>query len=164
MDASAEHVTWFQYRPGSVVESLRTAHCTTQDSTDDEIQSWCQLKFHPADIERAASPGDPPGPGKAPACAPCSACMLRLTGAVDSAAEPPVPVVEGAGDNPSDDSKLAVILRKAQWLLDDAAYYLPQGRCSHQEREILAATLDQLAHLIRERPPSRPTAIDQTPT
>lgn len=161
MDASAEQVTWFQYRPGSVVESLRVAHCTTPNSTDHEVQSWCRLKFHPADIEQAANPGDPPGPGKAPACPPCSACMLRLTAAVDSAAESAAPVVEGTGDNPSDDSKLAVILRKAQWLLDDAAYYLPQGQCTHQEREILAATLDQLATLIRERPPRRPAATDQ---
>ncbi len=44
-----------------------------------------------------------------------------------------------------------MILRKAQWLLDDAAYYLPQGRCSTEDREVLAKTLDQLASLVREQ-------------
>ncbi len=48
-------------------------------------------------------------------------------------------------------STLAVLLRKAQWLLDDAAHYLPEGQYSAEDRELLATTLDELAALIREQ-------------
>jgi hypothetical protein len=50
-----------------------------------------------------------------------------------------------------DDGSLATLLRKAQWLLDDAAFYLPEGRCSSEECELLAKTLEELAALVRER-------------
>lgn len=146
MDASTEEATWFQFKPGIVVDSLRVAHCAAPTSEDGEIQSWCRLKFHPTDIEEAADPTSPSDPGKAPACAPCSACLLRLAAATDEAKDAGQPAAAC-----SDDSKLAVMLRKTQWLLDDAAYYLPQGRCSAEDREMLAKTLDQLAALVREQ-------------
>ncbi|MEV5540067.1 hypothetical protein AB0L13_24745 [Saccharopolyspora shandongensis] len=146
MDASTEEAKWFQFKPGVVVDSLRVAHCAAPISEDSEIQSWCRLKFHPTDIEEAAAPTSPPDSGKAPACAPCSACLLRLAAATDEAKD-----TGQSAAACSDDSKLAVMLRKAQWLLDDAAYYLPQGRCSAEDREMLATTLDQLAALVREQ-------------
>lgn len=145
MDAPAQEATWFQLKPGIVLDSLRVAHCAAPTSENGTIQSWCRLKFHPADIEEATDPSSPPDSGKAPACAPCSACLLRLTAATDDAADRRrLPAAR------PEDSKLAVILRKAQWLLDDAAHYLPQGRCTADDRELLADTLDELAALIRE--------------
>lgn len=146
VDAPTEHAKWFQFKPGVVVDSLRVAHCATSTSENGEVQSWCRLKFHPADIEEAAAPSSPPDSGKAPACAPCSACLLKLAAATDNAKDSRQPATTCP-----EDSKLAVMLRKAQWLLDDAAYYLPQGRCSAEDREMLAKTLDQLAALVREQ-------------
>ncbi|QIZ37869.1 hypothetical protein [Saccharopolyspora sp. ASAGF58] len=146
MDASTEQAKWFQFKPGIVVDSLRVTHCAAPTCDNDEIQSWCHLKFHPTDIEEATDPTSPPDSGKPPACAPCSACLLKLAAAADTATDNGQPAAKS-----SDDSKLAVILRKAQWLLDDAAYYLPQGRCIAEDREILATTLDQLAALVREQ-------------
>lgn len=153
MNASAENAVWFQYRPGVVLESLRVAHCAAPTSTNTVAQSWCRLKFDPANLELAAGPGEPVTSEKAPACAPCAVCLLRLTAATDTGIEP-----TARGAEASDDSKLAVVLRKAQWLLDDAAHYLPQGTYDQQERDALAATLDQLAELIREQAPGHPTA------
>jgi hypothetical protein len=156
VDASTQQAKWFQYRPGVVVQSLRVAHCAAPTSEDDEIQSWCRLKFRPTDIEEAAEPASPSESDKAPACLPCSACLLRLAAATDEVnnnVHPPATC--------SEDRKLAVVLRKAQWLLDDAAYYLPQGRCSAEDREMLATTLDQLAALVRQQE-ARDLAIEQS--
>ena len=146
VDTSTQQATWFQCKPGIVVESLRVTHCAAPNSENHEIQSWCRLKFRTADIEEAADPSSPPDSGKAPACAPCSACLLRLAAATDEAKDNSQPAAPF-----SNNSKLAVILRKAQWLLDDAAHYLTQGRCSAEDREVLAETLDQLAALVRDQ-------------
>ncbi|SFT09586.1 hypothetical protein [Saccharopolyspora flava] len=82
---------------------------------------------------------------------------MRLTAATQISREP------GEPNSPApEDSKLAVLLRKAQWLLDDAAYYLPQGTYDQRERDALASTLDQLAGLIREQPSARKAAPEQT--
>lgn len=159
MNASAEQAVWFQYRPGVVVESLRVAHCAAPTSTNTEVQSWCRLKFDPANLELAAGPGEPATSERAPACAPCAACLLRLTSATNTGTETP----ERSAEAP-DDSKLAVVLRKAQWLLDDAAHYLPKGRYDQRERDALAATLDQLAGLIREQAPAHTDAAAQPRT
>ncbi|MEB3370501.1 hypothetical protein [Saccharopolyspora mangrovi] len=159
MNASADQAIWFQYRPGVVVESLRVAHCAAPTSTNTAVQSWCRLKFDPANLELAAGPGEPVTVEKAPACAPCAACLLRLTAATDTGTVPTAHDSEA-----SDDSKLAVVLRKAQWLLDDAAHYLPQGTYDQRERDALAATLDQLAGLIREQAPVHIDAGEQPRT
>lgn len=45
--------------------------------------------------------------------------------------------------------QLAVLARRAQWLLDDAAHDLPAGRCTDAEREALAAVLVELAAALR---------------
>lgn len=50
-----------------------------------------------------------------------------------------------------DDGSLAALLRRTQWLLDDVAFDLPAGRCSSEDCELLAKTLDDLAALLRER-------------
>lgn len=57
------------------------------------------------------------------------------------------------------DASLATVLRKAQWMLDDAAFYLPEGRCSREDCELLAKTLEQIAVLVRERA-TRSVVID----
>lgn len=49
-----------------------------------------------------------------------------------------------------DDGALATILCRAQRLLDDTAFHLPEGRCSSEDCELLAKALDQLATLLRE--------------
>ncbi|RRO20010.1 hypothetical protein EIL87_03315 [Saccharopolyspora rhizosphaerae] len=159
MNATAEQAAWFQYRPGVVVESLRVAHCAAPTRTNTVVQSWCRLKFDPANLELAAGPGEPVTSEKAPACAPCAACLLRLTAATDTST-----VLSAHDSEASDDSKLAVVLRKAQWLLDDAAHYLPQRNYDQWERDALAATLDQLAGLIREQPPEHKGAAEQPRT
>lgn len=50
----------------------------------------------------------------------------------------------------SGDAQLAVLLRKAEWMLDDAAYEVGGGRFSTADREALAAALDELAGALRE--------------
>lgn len=132
-----------------MVESLRVAHCAAPSSTNTAVQSWCRLEFDPASLELAASPGEPATSEKGPGCAPCSACLLQLTAATETGSIPTTQAAKASHDN-----KLAVILRKAQWLLDDAAYYLPRGNYNQRERDSLAATLDQLAGLIREQAPA----------
>jgi hypothetical protein len=54
------------------------------------------------------------------------------------------------------DTQLAVLLRRAQWMLDDAAHDLPAGRCTDDDREMLASVLDELTAALRgqELPPS----------
>ena len=156
VNASAEQAVWFQYRPGVVVESLRVAHCAAPTSTKTVVEAWCQQKFDPANLELAASPGEPVTFEQAPACAPCAACLMRLTAATQISSEPGEP-----NSAALEYSKLAVVLRKAQWLLDDAAYYLSQGTYDQREREALASTLDQLAGLVREQASAREAGPEQ---
>lgn len=49
-----------------------------------------------------------------------------------------------------DDTQLAVLLRKAQWMLDDAAHEIGCGRLSSSDRDQLAAALDELAGALRD--------------
>lgn len=51
----------------------------------------------------------------------------------------------------SGDAQLAVLLRKAEWMLDDAAHEVGGGRLSTADREALAVALDELAGALRER-------------
>jgi len=53
------------------------------------------------------------------------------------------------------DPQLAVLLRQAQWALDDAAHDVPAGRVTAQRREELAATLEALATIVRASAPVR---------
>ncbi|QUG99895.1 hypothetical protein HUO13_02925 [Saccharopolyspora erythraea] len=50
-----------------------------------------------------------------------------------------------------EDRALVVVLRQAQWLLDDAAHDIPGDRYSPQQSEELANTLDKLAEHVRHR-------------
>lgn len=54
-----------------------------------------------------------------------------------------VPSVDGAG--------LAVVLRTAQWTLDDLAHDLPAGRATLARLRELAVVLERLSALLRER-------------
>lgn len=49
----------------------------------------------------------------------------------------------------SDDSRLAVVLRTAQWELDEVAFALPGGQVIDEQRTQLADTLVNLARLLR---------------
>lgn len=53
------------------------------------------------------------------------------------------------------DSQLAVLLRQAQWALDDAAHDLPAGRATPGRRAELAGTLEALALVLRAPVPDR---------
>ncbi|MDR7302247.1 hypothetical protein [Haloactinomyces albus] len=48
------------------------------------------------------------------------------------------------------DTVLAVLLRKAQWLLDEAAFEVGGGRYSNRQRRDLATALNELATALRE--------------
>jgi hypothetical protein len=132
---------WFRYRRGVVCESLRAAHRVESIDNEGTVRSWCRRTFAPARIEEVGNPTEAQTGG----VAPCATCVLRFEANAESARE-------GRDAAPvRDDGSLAMILRKAQWLLDDAAFYLPEGRCSGEDCELLAKTLDQLAALLRER-------------
>lgn len=48
------------------------------------------------------------------------------------------------------DAALAVLLRKAEWMLDDAAHALGNERLTTTDREALAEALTELAGALRE--------------
>ncbi|MDR7302338.1 hypothetical protein [Haloactinomyces albus] len=48
------------------------------------------------------------------------------------------------------ETALAALLRKAQWMLDDAAFAVGGGRCTPEDRRVLAGALDELAAALRE--------------
>ena len=48
----------------------------------------------------------------------------------------------------SDKARLAVLLRRAQWELDDVAHTLPAGRCAPEDRVRLAELLVELAAVL----------------
>lgn len=48
------------------------------------------------------------------------------------------------------ETALAVLLRKGQWLLDEAAFEVGAGRYGVTERQELADALDQLAAALRD--------------
>lgn len=135
---------WFQYRPGVVVESQRVAHRMVEVG-DVELTSWCQRKFHLKDVEETCEPNKAPESGEAAPGAPCVPCLLRVMAATET------PQTIAQRPEPDIDTRtLAGMLRKAQWMLDDAAHYLPEGRCSAEECGLLAKTLEQLSALIRQ--------------
>ncbi|WP_141921332.1 hypothetical protein [Halopolyspora algeriensis] len=47
-------------------------------------------------------------------------------------------------------ARLAVLLRRAQWELDDVAHALPEGRVSGAQCRTLAEGLEQLAGALRD--------------
>jgi hypothetical protein len=48
----------------------------------------------------------------------------------------------------TDNARLAVVLRTAQWELDDVAFALPRGEVTDEQRARLAQTLATLADLL----------------
>lgn len=59
------------------------------------------------------------------------------------------------------DAQLAVLLRKAQWMLDDAAHDVGGDRLSSRDRDQLAAALDELAGALRDyRIQYEPATVD----
>lgn len=135
---------WFQYRPGVVVESLRVAHHAYQVD-DVALMSWCERKFHFKDVEETCEPNKSPESGEASPSAPCTPCLLRLMAATETSQKATMKV------EPEIETRtLTGILRKAQWMLDDAAHYLPEGRCSAEDCALLAKTLEQLSAVIRQ--------------
>jgi hypothetical protein len=70
----------------------------------------------------------------------------------------------GFGDHAvsTKEGDLARLLRQAQWMLDDAAFAIPEGRCSAEEQRELAEMLDQLASLMHQNA-ARSMVIDAPP-
>ncbi len=61
----------------------------------------------------------------------------------------------------SRDTALAVLLRKAEWLLDEAAFEVGGGRYSDQQRRELATALDELSAALQESiDEAAPTVIE----
>lgn len=50
-------------------------------------------------------------------------------------------------------TQLAVLMRKAQWMLDDAAFSIGGGRYSSTEAAELTTALDELAQALRAELP-----------
>lgn len=50
-----------------------------------------------------------------------------------------------------EERRLAVVFCQAQWLLEDAAHDVPAGSYNQRQTEQLAATLEELAKLVRTR-------------
>jgi hypothetical protein len=54
----------------------------------------------------------------------------------------------------ADNAALAVLLRRAQWLLDDLAYQVGAGRLDADDFHAAATTLDEISLLLREKAPT----------
>lgn len=145
---------WFRYRRGEARESLQAVvHCVESIDSDGTVRSWCWLTLQPAQIEEVNDPTSTPVVAQHPPCEACERCLEASRDAVRDRRDPAAIQT---------DASLATILRKAQWLLDDAAFHLPEGRCSSEDCELLATTLDQLAALVRERGARRVTIDSPT--
>lgn len=70
----------------------------------------------------------------------------------------PLSSADSAGMS-SRNGALAVLLRRAQWALDEAAHDLPAGRCTVEDREALAVLLEELAAALR-REETMPSVVD----
>lgn len=136
---------WFQYKPGVAVESVRVVHRAATTAPLNPV-SWCGRCFHFEDIEPVTDPIATPERGEVTAGTPCLPCLLLVA----AAAEPPRAIETHTGAS-VDNRTLAGVLRKAQWMLDDAAHYIPEGRCSAEDCTLLAKTLDQVAALMRDQ-------------
>lgn len=66
------------------------------------------------------------------------------------------PVTTGHVDTGVTDSQLAVLLRQAQWALDDVAHELPAGRATVGRRVEVARTLEAVAVVLRCSAPAPP--------
>lgn len=51
----------------------------------------------------------------------------------------------------SDQARIGVLLRKAQWLLDDSAYYIMRDVLGRDDYTRMADALDELSALLRAR-------------
>lgn len=51
----------------------------------------------------------------------------------------------------STDAQLAVLLRTAQWALDELAYDLPYGRATPARLEEMADALEKITFILRQR-------------
>ncbi|TDC95794.1 hypothetical protein E1161_03100 [Saccharopolyspora aridisoli] len=63
-----------------------------------------------------------------------------------------------------EERKLAVVFCQAQWLLEDAAHDVPADRYTRHQSETLAATLEELAGLVRARVCPVQSAITERPS
>ncbi len=169
---------WFQYKPGAVRETQRVAHYAAPPSTGDGyLRSLCQREFESTQVDEVAEPGAEPHGQQARPNAPCVPCLLLAMArtqtresteldqpgetveliSADSTSAPAIPALpesasalsEGATPR-RERAALAVFLRKAQWLLDDAAHQVPGNRYSPEQAAELAEALEELAFLVRE--------------
>lgn len=167
---------WFHYQPELVGGHPSVAHCTADDPLDDQLESLCSQAFSRHQVVLTAEPGTQPSTAQPLPGAPCVPCLLQVITAtqpedvvaVDAAPEgqpvgtklhtAPPAVVHDAGASTCDDRRigrdktaLAVSLRKAQWLLDDAAHEIPGDRYSLSDATELAKTLEELAQFVRQQ-------------
>ena len=170
-------VQWFQYKPGAVGETQRVAHYAAPFTGDGYLRSLCQREFEPAQVEEVAEPGAEPHGQQARPNAPCVPCLLLAMARTqtsesteldqpgetvelissDSTSAPAIPQLPEAAPALSEGAAprqqraaLAVFLRKAQWLLDDAAHQVPGHRYSLEQAAELAEALEELASRVRE--------------
>ncbi|MEU5853478.1 hypothetical protein [Saccharopolyspora shandongensis] len=54
----------------------------------------------------------------------------------------------------TENAALAVLLRRAQWLLDDLAFQVGAGHRDADDFEAVAAALAEISQLLREKSPS----------
>lgn len=59
----------------------------------------------------------------------------------------------------SRDAQLATLLRKAEWMLDDAAHAVGGGRMSSADSAALAEALDELAAALRAHDNGRASVV-----
>lgn len=170
-------VQWFQYKPGAVGETQRVAHYAAPFTGDGYLRSLCQREFESTQVDEVAEPGAEPHGQQARPNAPCVPCLLLAMArtqtresteldqpgetveliSADSTSAPAIPALpesasalsEGATPR-RERAALAVFLRKAQWLLDDAAHQVPGNRYSPEQAAELAEALEELASLVRE--------------
>lgn len=165
---------WFQYQPEFGGGRPSVAHCTAEDPDGEQLESLCSQAFSRQQVVLTPEPGAQSSTAHPLPGAPCVTCLLRTITAAESRggvageaasadrpAETELPaepsVIEGAEASTSGDRRrrrdkraIAVFLRKAQWLLDDAAHEIPADRYSRTEATELASTLEDLAQLIRQ--------------
>lgn len=177
MDAK---MCWFQYRNGVAGERNRVAHCADQSVQQGlwswcrnefdpaEMEEVAEPGATP-DAEQAA-PGAP--------CVPCLMLVMGATNggagngnelgkarganttvpgdlsdafaAKSSGSMTATTVVEDTPDDSPSKTVLAVSMRKAQWLLDDAAHDVSGERYSTAQAVELAEILEELLQLVRK--------------
>jgi hypothetical protein len=140
---------YVQFRKGQVRERLRQAHRVVGEH-DGMIMMRCGTRVDAWRVEDISQPLKPLEPNKALQGAPCVVCALKDMDAIAVSADSRK--VDTSLAVTADDRRiLSVLMRTAQWWLDDVAHHLPESRCCASELSGLADTLAELSRVIRDR-------------